>query len=195
MIKKISVLVLAGIGLAYCKSDEKQPAQAATAETKALTKSENTDSLSFSVSQILSSYYKLKENFIQENDTAINSQAKQLAALCTQIPLNKMKADELIISTAKTNAEGVAAEIQGMLSEKTIEDKRKGFYTISEQIYDLIRTIQYDKEVIYHYKCDAAMGGNGAAWLSATKSTINPYLPKQKILCADITDSLDFSKK
>lgn len=189
----IVIIVITGYVYA-CKSKDEKTADPA-AETKALIKSENTDSLSTAIANLLHNYYAMKDNFIKENDSAINQYARLVAATADNLPLSAMKADELIITTAKTNAQGIVAEVQGILIEKSIEEKRKGLSTLSEQLYDLLRTVQYNKEAVYHYLCDAAMNGNGASWLSMETTTQNPYLPKQKSVCATLSDSLDFRKK
>jgi hypothetical protein len=73
---------------------------------------------------------------------------------------------------------------------------------ISEALYNLVRTVKYDRQKLYHQHCPMAFNDEEEAWWISNSNKIeNPYLgkkhPKYKgtmIGCGDITDSLDFSK-
>lgn len=72
---------------------------------------------------------------------------------------------------------------------------------ISDAMYDLVRTVNFDRQIIYHQHCPMAFNDSeGAYWLSNSRAVINPYLgkkhPKYKaamLACGEVTDSLDFS--
>jgi hypothetical protein len=81
------------------------------------------------------------------------------------------------------------------LGEKTLEGKRKSFQMISDQLYDLVRTVRYDRSVIYHDYCPMAFNDQGANWLSNTRDIRNPYIPKKMINCGEVKDSIDFRTK
>ena len=74
---------------------------------------------------------------------------------------------------------------------------------LSGELYDLIRTVRYDRETIYHIRCPMAFGDSAEAyWLSNSSKIVNPYLGKNhpsyknKMLgCGELVDSLDFSNK
>ncbi len=108
-----------------------------------------------------------------------------------------------IIATAKSFSDNVVAETRGVAGENTIEEKRRSFYTLSENLYNLLRTVQYDQQVIYHDKCPMAFNDSEEAyWISNTKKIINPYLGKKHphyaggmVGCGSIEDSLDYRNK
>ncbi|MFM9735850.1 hypothetical protein, partial [Streptomyces niveiscabiei] len=81
---------------------------------------------------------------------------------------------------------GIAAELKGLLGEKDREEKRKAFQMASEQLYDFIRTVQYDREVVYHEYCPMAFNDQGATWLSNSSDIKNPYLPKKMLHCGEV---------
>ena len=75
--------------------------------------------------------------------------------------------------------ESVSAEALGIPGETTLEGMRRSFYTLSENLYNLLRTVQYDQQIIYHDKCPMAFNDQEEGyWLSNTKEIINPYLGK-----------------
>lgn len=148
-----------------------------------------------SFSKLMDDYYQLKNNFITESDTSINHYSKALAADAGSLNFNLLMFDSATIETARTATANISGELQGIMGEKNIENKRKSFYTLSEQLFDLIKLVRYNKEIIYRQKCDDVFDGAGATWLSNSAENKNPYLPKTMPRCGKITDTLDFRKK
>src|SRR5919112_1443628 len=64
-------------------------------------------------------------------------------------------------------------------NENNIEAKRKSFQMISDNMYDLLRTVRYDNEIVYHQYCPMAFNDAGAYWLSKTGDIKNPYFGKK----------------
>ncbi len=139
----------------------------------------------------LDGYYALKDQFIKENDTAINGTAQRLLLLVDQIKFDSLGVDSAVVTTAKSYADGISAELKGLIGEKNITEKRKAFQMIGEQYYDFIRTVQFDQEVVYHQFCPMAFDNEGAYWLSNSRIIQNPYLPKKMITCGEVRDSID----
>jgi hypothetical protein len=119
------------------------------------------------------------------------------------LPFTELKADSSIVETAKMFSTSVSGDAKGVLGESKIEEKRKSFFTLSENLYNLVRTVQYNGEVVYHQHCPMAFNDTEEAyWLSNSNEIVNPYLgqshPKYKsgmLHCGDIADSLDFRNK
>lgn len=147
-----------------------------------------------SFGKLLSDYFQLKDNFIVESDTMISFYSRALIKDADSLNVDDMKADSAVTETAKMNAESISAELQGLIEEKTLENKRKSFYTMSEQLYELIKAVQYNKTVVYQLHCPMAFDGDGANWLSNSTEIKNPYIPKKMINCGSVQDTLDFTK-
>jgi hypothetical protein len=110
---------------------------------------------------------------------------------------------ELHEDAEATRATGIAQnagdEIQVLLNEDSINNKRRIFYTVSESIYSLVKTVGYDKQVIYHKKCPMAFNGSEEGWwFSEIKKIDNPYYgnkhPKYKnamLECGTVEDSIN----
>ncbi|MBS1639128.1 MAG: DUF3347 domain-containing protein [Bacteroidetes bacterium] len=184
----ILLAFIASCGSSDKKSEENKP-------QPALSKSNNTDVFNIAFEELMNNYYHLKDNFITESDTIINVYARKLIVNIDSLPLTTLKADTNVIATAKATAQSISAELNGLLAEKNIEAKRKSFATLSEEMYDLIRTVQYDKATVYHAHCPMAFNGVGANWLSNSADIKNPYIPKQMLSCGEVTDSINFAKK
>ncbi|HEX8461697.1 MAG TPA: hypothetical protein VF623_09710, partial [Segetibacter sp.] len=109
--------------------------------------------------------------------------------------LKEVKADSNILQMADSYVQTVSSEAKALVGEKDIEGKRKSFQMISDAMYDLVRTIRFDKEVVYHQFCPMAFNDAGAYWLSPTADIKNPYFGKKMLTCGEVKDSIDFRGK
>ncbi len=192
--KRISGYLLL-LTLASCGTADKN-AKDENRPPVALLKSANSEAFNRSFGQLLSDYYTLKDNFIAEKDTAaINHSARLLQISTDSLALKELKADSSIITTAQTYILGISAELQGLAGETTLTGKRRSFQMVSDQLFDLIRTVQYDQAVIYQHYCPMAFTDQGANWLSNSPEINNPYIPKKMIDCGQVKDSIDFRHK
>lgn len=168
-----------------------------------LTQSKNSDEFNKPFNDMLNSYFDLKNSFVDWDTAKATANANNLISLAEKVPYNSLKADTTIIATAKSFSDNVVAEAKGIAGENTIEGKRRSFYTLSENLYNLLRTVHYDQLVIYHDLCPMAFNDNEEAyWLSNTRSIVNPYLGKKHphyasgmIGCGSIADSIDYRNK
>jgi hypothetical protein len=165
----------------------------------------NADSDAFQASfrNLMATYYSLRDGFVNWDTGAANKAAIAIQLQADSLPYRELKStDSSIIETARAFSQSVSAEAKGILGEQNIEQKRRSFYTLSENLYNLVRTVQYKGEVIYHQHCPMAFNDTEEAyWLSNTSEIMNPYLgtshPKYKagmLHCGDIADSLNFKK-
>jgi hypothetical protein len=188
--KKLSVISFSLVVLACNNSNESKQSEAPPKVEYG--KSVNTDLFNSSFEQLLNSYYALKESFVKEDTAAITKNGNTLIAACDSLKLQELKIDKDILASAKQNAENIAAEVKGILGEKNMEEQRKDFHLISNDVYSLIRTVRYDKQIIYFQHCPMAFDNKGADWLSASNEILNPYMPKKMLDCGTNKDSVDF---
>ncbi len=181
--------------LAACGGNDEKAA-VTEAPQAPLGQSANSDTFNLVFGKMLDSYFQLKDQFIKENDTLITKGTEQLIADINAAAgvLSELKADSSIVSTAKTYTTGIQNELTAVKQEKDIEERRKSFQVLSEQLYDLIRTVKYDRAVVYHQYCPMAFNDAGAFWLSNSSDIRNPYLPKKMLICGEVKDSIDFRK-
>jgi len=148
-------------------------------------------------------YYALKDALVQWDSVKAGQAAYALARKADSIPLDQLKGDSDIVRTAKSLMASVGGDAKGIVGEGTIEQKRRGFNMLTDELYNLIRTIRYDGEIVYHDRCPMAFNETEEAyWLSNSPKIVNPYLGnkhpsyKSKMLgCGEIADSVDFTNK
>jgi Cu(I)/Ag(I) efflux system membrane fusion protein len=121
--------------------------------------------------------------------------ARLFIASADSLKLNDLKADSSIIQMAEGYVQSVSAEAKALVGEPNLEAKRKSFQMISDLMYDLVRSVRYDRETVYHQFCPMAFNDAGAYWLSKTSDIKNPYFGKKMLSCGEVKDSLDFRGK
>lgn len=197
----VVICVLAGFTLykLLAKKEEKKEDPTETA----LIAPRNSDAFNTAFGNLMKDYYSLKDAFVDWDSVKVNQTAAALKKTTDSIPLSEFKADSTLVETAGSFLSSMSGEIQGLLGENNIEDKRKSFNMLTSELYDLIRTVRYDGAIVYHAKCPMAFGDSAEGyWLSDRAKIINPYLGKhhpsykdKMLSCGEIVDSLDFSKK
>ena len=170
-------------------------------KTSPLAISKNSDAFNNSVQATLNEYYAMHNALVNWDSAAIvDSISNSLLTQVNNIQFKELKADTLLVHTAQNYASAIAAECAVMKKDSSIAEQRKSFYTISENLFDLLRTVEYDKSAVYHILCPMAFNGNTEGyWLSATNEIINPYFgnkdPKQgaaMLHCGSVEDSINF---
>jgi|SRR5579871_2261246 len=169
---------------------------------KPLELGKNSDAFTTSFSKLLNDYFSLRDALVDWDSTKANQAAATLKNTSDSLPVHSLKGDSIVIQTADNLNASIGNELKGFIGETTIQEKRHAFNALSDEIYNLVRTVRYDGGIIYHIKCPMAFGENTEGfWLSKEDKIINPYLgnkdPKytNKMLgCGEIVDSLNFVK-
>jgi hypothetical protein len=167
-----------------------------------LAQSANSESFNKPFNDLLNGYFDLKTALVNWDSTKASVSAKNLAGLAAKVPYDSLKADSTIILTAKTYSDTIAAQAKALESDPTLVAKRHSFNNLTDNFYNLIRTVHYDQQIIYHDKCPMAFGPNtDGFWLSNSRDIVNPYLgnkhPKYHsgmVSCGDIEDSINYVK-
>ncbi len=164
--------------------------------------SKNTGVFNTAFAEVLNEYYSLKDSLVDWNAPGADRQALVLAQRTDSLPFSELKADSMLVLTARNLASSVENEAKGLIGEVSIDQKRRAFNMLSDEMYDLVRTVHYDGQIIYHIRCPMAFGDSEEGfWLTNTNKVVNPYMgrkhPKfgaKMVGCGEVTDSIDFTK-
>ncbi|MDR3715316.1 MAG: DUF3347 domain-containing protein [Puia sp.] len=195
------VIILAGV-LAYkmlsdkTKKDEEKKDQP-------LSIGKNSDFFNRSFSGVMDHYYTLENALVDWDSLKADQAAVDLGRAADSLPVKQIRGDSNLVLTIQSLAVALSSDVKDFLGETTLAGKRKSFNTLTDELYNLVRAVKYDRETIYHIKCPMALGDSAEGyWLSNTVRVVNPYLGKKhptfkdKMLgCGEVDDSLDFSKK
>ncbi len=161
-------------------------------------KSKNTDSFNVAFDSVLNEYDQLRNAFINWDTVAADKAALNLERLVIYVPYEQLN-DEAMATKANSIAQNAAASAENILTQDSITSKRRMFYTLSESLYNLAKTVGYDKAIIYHKKCPMAFNGDQEGWwFSESRKIDNPYFgkfhPKYKnamLDCGSVEDSIN----
>lgn len=201
----VALIVVAAAVYFLVFSNKGQAEQTATKKEKPvpLTISKNPEAFNIAFGKLMDAYYTLKNDLVSWDSAKAGADAATLKQLAQQVPYDTLQADKNIVLTAKNFSEEIANQSDVLTKANNIEAKRRAFSTISDNLYSLINTVRYDREVIYHDMCPMAFNESEQAyWLSRDSAISNPYFgnkhPKYKsgmITCGEVEDSINFAKK
>ena len=201
MKKGIAIIGLATVAIAvyflfFNKAETKEETKAAPHAINAGSK--NSDAFNEPFEKVLSNYYLLKDALVNWDTAAAILAANNIQQSLSAVPFEELKEDSTI-EKAKNLSGQITGEAEGFLSEKNIDGQRHSFYALSEQLYSLIKTVHYDRQVIYHDKCPMAFNNeeDEGWWFSNATEITNPYFgnkhPHYKnamVTCGSIEDSV-----
>lgn len=159
------------------------------------------DSTTFSITHLLHAYYQVKDALV-EYDTAAANRAATALALAADSVITSGISDSLVAKTVGNFSGSIASEARALSGETDLVEKKRSFSMISENLYPLLQSIQYNETVIYHQMCPMAFNDNETAfWLSDNREVVNPYLGKKHpkyasgmLHCGEVKDSLAYAK-
>jgi hypothetical protein len=196
------VLLLAGlIGWKLNWFSKKEPSKQAAIDM-ALKISKNTATFNKAFGGLMDDYYALRDALVEWDTVTADKAAYALALKADSLPVAQIKGDSDIVNTAKSFTASVGGDAKSLVGQGNIEQKRKGFNTLTDDLYNLVRVVRYDVGIIYHDRCPMAFSDSiEGFWLSNSSRIVNPYLGKKHpfykakmIECGEVVDSLDFAK-
>ncbi len=152
------------------------------------------------VGNFLNEYHALSEAFVTWDSAAVTADAGRLAKALDNLQWDEVKKDTVIYETAKTYTGELKTSLGVIGGAENLTDKRHAFHTLSQNLYDLLRTVKYDGAKLYLQQCPMAFNDTEEGlWLSKDKEIRNPYLglhhPKYKsgmLACGETKDTLSF---
>ena len=159
------------------------------------------ESYTAAMEETLQQYYHLSEAFVNWDSSIVVSSADSLLQRLNALPMDAVRKDSLIYQTAMVNLDAARTDLQKLTDgASNLEQHRRIFHSFSQNLYDLLRTLQYDGSKVYLQECPMAFNETEpGTWLSAQKQIRNPYLglkhPKYKagmLICGETKDSLAY---
>jgi len=192
----LAIIFLAAGFLAWKLLSDK-PVRASEPADKPLTIARTTGAFNDSFAVLLNSYFAVRDALVDWDTLKADQAAYTLSAKADSLPVQLIKADSGIVLTARSLAASLSGDAKGFTGEAGIEGRRHSFDLMTEELYNLLRTVRYDQGEVYHIKCPMAFSDTiPAYWLSNTSAVVNPYLGnkhptyKAKMLhCGELVDS------
>lgn len=162
--------------------------------------SKHSDGFNISANKMMDSYYTMVESFVVWDSVAVAKQAADLKAAMDSVKMDDFKKDTVIYETAVSALGNAKAELDGLLQDSAFEEKKMALNSLTQYVYDFLRTVHYDQTKIYFQECYMAFGEDQPGnWLSKTREVRNPYqgtthpIHKATMLtCGGPKDTLNF---
>lgn len=186
------------IGLIFifsCQSADNNKAESSETTAPSEVKVENQSETDKNLEHILTAYYGLKDALVEWDTVAVNSAAKNLAAV-----VDPVISDSTVAEPLRKSLGNISAENAGLLGETDITEKRRAFSMISDNLIALLKESRYKGSPVYHQTCPMAFNDTETAhWLSNSDKVVNPYLGKKHpkyasgmLHCGEVTDTIMF---
>ncbi len=195
------VVVFIAAGFLAWKLLSDKPVKGSPPKDEALRISKNPEGFNTAFDGLLSQYFAVRDALVDWDTLKADQAAFTLAAKADSLPIRLIKADTGIVLTARSLAASLSGDARGFGAGSGYEGRRQTFNMLTDELYNLLRTVRFDKETIYHMRCPMAFQDSVEGfWLSDNSHIVNPYLGnkhplyKNKMIgCGEIVDSFDLA--
>ena len=151
------------------------------------------------IKAMLTAYFQMKDAFVEADTLTIKSSGKAMVQIIEGINLEELKKDTSgLITTIEPLLTDVKSNAISVLAQSDIQEMRMDFNQVNQQLYALLKAINYKGEKMYWQNCPMAFGENREGnWISNTEEIVNPYLgknhPEHKdnmLHCGSIKDTI-----
>lgn len=141
-----------------------------------------------STAAILSSYLKLKNALITDNDKEAAAAGKELVVSLASFDRASLTPEQSktyadIADDAKEHGEHIGDNLGN------IAHQREHFDMLSKDMYDLVKLLGTSQS-LYVDHCPMYNNKKGAIWLSEVKDIKNPYMGKSMSTCGSVKEEL-----
>ncbi len=168
---------------------------------KPIAESKHSAAFNYAITTALNSYYALGTAFVNWDSTAVKDQALNLKKNLNLIGLDELKKDSAgIAETALAFIAETTTDADSMAANPNILKQREWLNNLTQNFYDFLRTVKYDRSKLYLQQCPMAFNEiNPGVWLSKDPAIVNPYMGlhhprygRAMIACGETKDTLNF---
>jgi hypothetical protein len=155
-----------------------------------------------SLEDMLTTYDQLTESFVQWDSSAVDQKAAQLRQKLDALHTDEMKKDTTgIFETAESFTTNAKTDVQTIETEKDLTAKRHALNSLTENLYNYLRVVKYDRSRLYLQECPMAFNDvEPGIWLSRSPEIQNPYLGlhhprygKGMLSCGETKETLNYT--
>jgi hypothetical protein len=130
-----------------------------------------------SIDSVLSAYMELTEAFVKWDSTGAIAAANKTNMRLAGLKLLDLK-DSLDTDLKAGKIVKLAQkDLQDISTHKDITSQRRGFNTLTANLYSFLETARYEGQPVYRNQCPMAFNDTEPAdWLSRSEDIRNPYL-------------------
>jgi ABC-type Na+ efflux pump permease subunit len=134
------------------------------------------------IKAMMTAYFTMKDAFVDADTAAAKAACTAMVTAIDSIKLDELKNDTSgLVNTVQPLLGDVKSNAVSLLAQTVIKEMRLDFNQVNQQMYSLLRAINYKGENIYWQSCPMAFDGDKEAnWFDSKsgKARTNPYLGK-----------------
>ncbi|HEY0066704.1 MAG TPA: DUF3347 domain-containing protein, partial [Flavisolibacter sp.] len=109
-----------------------------------------------SIANLLNHYYRLSESLVKWDSTEARTHASAFLRDISQTSFDEVKKDTLIFQTAQAYLASIPQDLQTIEQRADLTEKRRAYQSLTQNFYDLLRTIKYSHTKVYLHECPMA---------------------------------------
>lgn len=174
------LVIILGIAGYYWLMSSKNKGQDSGPAQEAIALKKHSDSFNLAVSTAMKAYFEMASAFVDADTTRVKEHNRTFISLLDSIPMQELKKDTAqIFDLAMGSFENIKANARSLSTMTDLQEMRKDFSMVSENLYPFFKVINYEGENMYWQNCPMAFDDDKEAnWISNTKEIFNPYLGK-----------------
>jgi hypothetical protein len=137
-----------------------------------------------SPSQLLTSYYGIKDALVSSDANAAANQAAEFAKTIKAIDMKSLP--DAGMTTFMSLQDKLTKDASYIAGNKDISRQREHFATLSANMFTLAKGLKISSQPIYQAYCPMKK----ATWLSSETAIKNPYFGNQMLTCGKVTETL-----
>ena len=165
---------------------EPAPAAKATEPTPA---QPNPDHLKSQLGEVLNAYYAVKNALVGDDGKTASAKAKELLTALGKVDMANFSPEQHGVYMPL--AEKIKFDAEHIEETKDVSHQRDHFDTLSDNVFKVVKTFNFNAEPAYQQFCPMARDGKGAYWISKEKGVKNPYYGKSMLTCGKVTETLN----
>lgn len=166
---------------------------------EAIKTSRHSEGFNSSFEGLMTHYFAMKDAFVEADSLKAQEAVKSFLASVDSLKIDELKKDSsAIFQSVTVQLNDIKASAESILKQPNITEMRRDFWSVSENIYPLLKSVHYEGKTLYWQNCPMAFGDDkGANWISNTEEIVNPYMGKKHpefkatmLHCGEVKDSI-----
>ncbi|WP_192349713.1 efflux RND transporter periplasmic adaptor subunit [Algoriphagus sp. Y33] len=137
---------------------------------------------------VFDTYFKLKNALTKDDLTRSRSNANEMLVSLEKVNMAEFKGDAH--NEWMKYSKKIKAALAQINSQKKLEEIRKSFGSLSDEMLGLAENFKPLSTKIYVQHCPMADSNRGADWLSLEKKVVNPYFGEAMLTCGEVTKTI-----
>ncbi len=159
---------------------------------------ETVDSKPFNISpvfrsqltNVLDAYFSLQKSLTQDNPQEAKTYTSTMSDNLKQVDMKLLHGHAHMIWM--DHLDKLNNFLNDLLSAESIEEQRKYFAVLSNQLDLTLKMFPPSEKKIYKASCPMAFDNKGATWLQNTDEITNPYFGAAMLRCGEINEEITF---